>query len=97
MAWRIVKQPNGRLARFSDVVDNFTDVDMSEEEAIRLCHDEHGMSAAEANKKVKAGVDDLTPWTMTPGSGQDRWDDCLKTIRRVHGARAVTKLLKEMA
>lgn len=24
MAWRIVRQPNGKLARFSDIVDNFT-------------------------------------------------------------------------
>jgi hypothetical protein len=34
MAWRIVKQPNGLLARFSDVVDNFTAVDMTKQEAI---------------------------------------------------------------
>ncbi|RWI35542.1 hypothetical protein [Mesorhizobium sp.] len=75
------------------MVDNFTDFDMTEDEAIELCGD-HGMSAEEANKKVKAGIDDLTPWTMTPGSGQDRWDHCLETIRNVHGEKAVTKLLK---
>ena len=37
MAWRIVKQPNGLLARFDEVSDSFTDYDMSAEEAIDLC------------------------------------------------------------
>jgi hypothetical protein len=34
MAWRIVKQPNGLYARFSDIVDNFTHYNMDRNEAI---------------------------------------------------------------
>ncbi len=33
----IVKQPNGKYARFSAVVDMVTDYDMTEEEYINLC------------------------------------------------------------
>lgn len=33
----IVKQPNGKYARFSRVVDMVTDYDMTEEEYINLC------------------------------------------------------------
>lgn len=31
MAWRIVKQPNGLFASFSDIVDHFTYTDMTQE------------------------------------------------------------------
>lgn len=37
MGWRMVRQPNGKLARFSDVVDDFTDFDLTAEEAFVLC------------------------------------------------------------
>ena len=36
MAWRIVVQPNGKYAKFSDVVDNFTDYDMTKDEVFEL-------------------------------------------------------------
>ena len=34
MAWRLIRQPNGKLARFSEVVDDFTHTDMTEREAV---------------------------------------------------------------
>jgi hypothetical protein len=92
MAWRIVLQPNGKLARFSDVVDNFTDVEMTVEEAIIECQQELSLDAAK--KKVQVGVDDLIPMSVTKkGDGSVRWNDCLQTISLVHGNAEVREVL----
>lgn len=80
MAWRIVKQPNGLLARFSDVVDHFTDVDMTIDEAIDVCAEKMGRQ--DAALKVQRGIDD-------PG----RWADAIESIRVVHGDDAADRVL----
>ncbi len=95
MAWRIVKQPNGLLARFSDVVDNFTAVDMTVDEAIEECKSQ-GMGHEDAVAKVDRGVTDepVAGWVeRTADDGLDRWRDCLGTIRVVHGEDEVGKVL----
>lgn len=74
MAWRIVQQPDGKLARFSEVVDDFTDVDLTYEEALDECIRE-GMSVMDAIEKVKRGID----------AGNARYLECLETIRTIHG------------
>lgn len=95
MAWRIVKQPNGKLARFSDVVDNFTHVNLNEEQALEVCI-EKGLGIEDAKEKVLAGVEDWKPWSnMVKGSGHDRWDDCIESIKLVHGVKEVLKVKKE--
>jgi hypothetical protein len=87
MGWRIVKQPNGLLARFSDIVDDFTHYDLGEEEAIEICR-EH-MGRIEAVDKVRRGMEDeeCPPFINASGKndGLDRYRDCLKTIKNVHG------------
>lgn len=91
MAWRIVKQPNGLFARFSDVVDDFTHYDMTEAEALEVCVQECDCGPKTAAEKVENAKRDLEPWTMKPsgGDGLNRWRDCLVTIYAVHGpARA---------
>lgn len=79
MAWRMIKQPNGLLARFSEVVDNFTHVNLSVAEAIELC--EEDMSADDAAQKVQRGID-----------SDNRWTEAIGIIRRVHGDIEVFKL-----
>jgi hypothetical protein len=74
MAWRIVKQPNGLYARFSDVVDDFTDYDMSLSEAKTLCMMDFDMSDADASEKV---------WSADVN--KDRFDESIATISSVHG------------
>ena len=92
MAWRIVKQPNGLLARFSDIVDNFTNLNMTETEALECCREYCGIN--EAKRKVLAGVQDWKPWTNgVMGSGLDRWNKSLSTIKFVHGKEAVEHVL----
>ena len=91
MAWRIVKQPNGLLARFSDIVDDFTDLNMTEAEAFECCREYCGIKDAKC--KVLAGVQDWNPWTNSMGSGLDRWNKSLSTIKSVHGKEAVEHAL----
>lgn len=85
MAWKFVRQPNGKLARWSDVVDNFTHMGLSEDDAL-LCARDEGCTPEQASRKVLAAVEDHKPWCPgVKGSGTDRWDDCLSTIEMVHG------------
>jgi len=92
MAWRFVRQPSGKLARFSDVVDNFTHYNLTKKQAIKVAQ-ESNLSLDEATVKVQAGVDDIKPWTTTTkGGGLSRWNDSLETIERVHGKKELTKI-----
>jgi len=74
MAWRILKQPNGKLARFSDVVDDFTHFDMTEEEAIELCR--KSMGERDAKEKVSRAEE----------NGKHFLDE-IDTIKIVHGKK----------
>jgi hypothetical protein len=89
MAWRIVKQPNGLYARFSTVVDNFTDFGMTREEALE-CSVKWLTEAAriehEAAQKVERA--DLSP---------ERWEAELKTIREAHGQKTLDEFLAAVA
>ena len=83
MGWKIVKQPNGKFARFSDVVDNFTHLDMTEEEAFDVCLEKNwgGMMRHDAALKVKLG-------RLIPA----RFDASLRTIEAVHGLEEAERL-----
>ncbi len=96
MAWRIVRQPNGRFARWSDVVDTFTRFDMSEREAVEECRNYPGMGALEAAEKVERAKRDEDPYTgkARPGDGLARWRECLRVIETVHGAE-VRRVVEE--
>lgn len=79
MAWRIIAQPNGRFARFSEIVDDVTDYDMTRDEAVNLCMQEHHMSRQDAENKVQRGIQ----------AGRSRFDDAIRIIAERHGkARA---------
>lgn len=84
MGWRIVKQPNGLFARFSDVVDHFTNVNLTEDQVVESCL-EHGCSRQEAEYKLDRAARDLKPFSIAEGNGLDRWNHCLGIIERVHG------------
>ncbi|MFG6179612.1 hypothetical protein ACGTN6_20450 [Halomonas sp. THAF12] len=98
MAWRFVKQPNGLLAIFSDVVDDFTYVNMTAAQAFDHCKSKHGLSDADAHQKVRAGLDDWKPWAHTvKGSGHDRWDESLRIIQDAHGDLGLKKIMDDVA
>ena len=89
MAWRFVQQPNGKLARFSDIVDHFTDVDMTDSEAYIIGIFDYDCTPSSANKKIRAAREDWLPWTskINPvhGDGLARWRDSIETIALLHG------------
>ena len=84
MAWRMVRQPNGKLARFSDVVDDFTDYDLSDQEAFELCRDMAGVYVA----KIKICHADAEP---------QRFAESLETIRLIHGNSRAEQRASELS
>ncbi len=72
MGWRLVRQPNGKLARFSDVVDDFTHFDMSDLSAYAFCRDGAGVDAA--NSKLDAA-----------NANPTRFDECINIVADIHG------------
>jgi hypothetical protein len=86
MAWRIVKQPNDKLARFSDIVDDFTDFNMTKNEAVKMCCTVHNMSVRAAEEKVRRGIND-----------SKRWADEIETIAVVHGENVAKERTQQLS
>jgi hypothetical protein len=74
MAWRMVLQPNGLFARFSDVVDDFTHWNYNREQAVALCVEE-GLHISDAEAKVQRAQ-----------ASPQRYSEELETIEMIHGA-----------
>lgn len=86
MARRFVRQPNGKLGLFSDVVDAFTWLNLTEEEALEVCRDEMDLGPKGSVEKVRSGVEDHEPWKFNvKGDGLSRWREAIGLIERVHG------------
>ena len=82
MPWRIVQQPDGLFARFSTIVDMFTDYDMTYDEALEVCLEEMGRRYAPG--KIQSGID----------AGNERWLDELDTIKVVHGKKYYNMVIR---
>lgn len=86
MSSRFVVQPNGLLARFSTVVDDFTAMNITEGEAAQVIQEEYVERAKhDAEQAIARAKADTTG---------DRWKDCLCTIRSIHGAETVSERLR---
>lgn len=95
MAWRFVLQPNGKLARFSDVVDTFTHINLTEKEAFDLAFEDMGRTQAE--DKVRAGMEDHRPWMhKVKGDGKERWNDSIDRIKTIYGDGKLAELIAEI-
>ena len=79
MAARIIKQPNGLLARFSFIVDNITHYDMTVKQAVRVC-EESGCNLADATSMVRLGIEPIPP-----GISRFCWAKAVGTIRQRYG------------
>jgi len=95
MPRRVVRQPNGLLALFSTIVDDFVWCHMTEREVFSECHREMGV--LEALLKVRRGAQDLDPYTDEKGNGLSRWRECLSTIGAVHGQAIAREREVEMS
>lgn len=92
MAWRFVRQPNGLLAVFSEVVDTFTILGMTEADAEEYAREKMGRD--DAREKVGRGLDDAIDG-VRDGDGLTRWRDALHTILLIHGTAALAKFLAD--
>lgn len=95
MAWRFVQQPNGLLARFSEVCDDFTEYDMTDDEAVDLALDHMGRIDAQA--KVSRARLDLDPRTMKLGDGLERFRKAIETVRFQHGDAVANERFAELS
>jgi hypothetical protein len=97
MPWRLVIQPNGLFARFSTVVDDFTDYDMDEAEVLRQAFSEWDCgekTAREEMDRARREADLRTGDTRPPLS---RFRECLDDIREVHGAETAKERERELS
>lgn len=69
MPARIVKQPNGRYARFSTVVDNFTHYNMTREEALDAA-DGYGFKVSLADMHPGRFTEALDDIRIVHGQGE---------------------------
>lgn len=95
MAQFIVKQPSGKLALFSEVVDNFIAANMEQSQAVAYLRS-RGMALKDAEVKVQAGVDDLNIFTKEPMNGDYRWKYALDVILDIHGRDAMNAMVEDM-
>lgn len=82
MGVRAVVQPNGLFARFSEVVDHFTDINMTEQDATELFRNECG--SREASGKIDRAK-------KSPG----RYKECIRIIERVYGKEEAEQFERE--
>lgn len=100
MGWCLFKQPNGRLARFSTVVDDVTHYDMTEAEALDQCLD--WCSQEQAAKAVANAVHDLDHWFIGPTSmpisvTSRRYRRAMRTIRDIHGPKRANRRRRQLS
>lgn len=86
MPSRLVKQPNGLYARFSTVVDDFTDYGMTREEVAKMFLDDYR----------KQAEDHTTEALLYADSHADDWEDALYTIQEMHGKRTANRRIKRI-
>ena len=91
MGKAIVKQPDGRYAIFSSVVDNFIYLNCTESELIDLLAEEAAQDSKRNTKimlkRIKKGI---------PAGRHGGWDGYVNHVKSIHGPRAVSKLKREM-
>lgn len=98
MAWRFVKQPSGLYARYSEIVDNFTDVNLKREAAVALgvMLFEGDHSTLEDATRLEAAIHLAAAKVAEADRHPDRWAAALEEIARVHGSLCLVGVLDEI-
>lgn len=90
MSWQIIKQPNGKYALWSSVVDNFVMYDATEQDIIDEFVDRERervqRNVQEILDKIKAGEKAYYQFTMS-------FDEAIETIRERHGDKECEEIL----
>ena len=103
MPRRIVRQPNGLYAEFSTIVDTFTYINMTREEAVNHCLGAANswpmfsgtpMTREEAIAKVERGTKEQKYYNGPEECGEPlwRWNYDLDTVGHIHGDEEMSKL-----
>lgn len=94
MPSRVVRQPDGKFAIFSSVVDNFTYTDMTEDECLAETMVYFDMTEGKAREKMRGGIEDWPPWTHgTPSkTGIERFKDAMSSVALQHGREGIEEL-----
>ncbi|MCS4089071.1 hypothetical protein [Rhizobium sp. BK176] len=92
-----VKQPDGKFAVFSTVVDDFHGMGMSEEEALEHARDEMRIGPDDIDAVFGKARRDEPFWdTPDRGDGLNRWRQALVPLAIRHGLETVSERLREM-
>lgn len=81
---RFVRQPNGRIALYSELGRDFTLVDLTEETAKLYCRDQWGVTPLDAELWVYR-CDDGDTDGVWHADGLACWRQCLREIEAAHG------------
>lgn len=92
MPRRVIKQPNGKLAIFSSIVDHIIYYDCNPDEAMEVIMDVDKLHPDYAREKVKRGIDDLEYYGKKHGDGRWRWDNDMFHMLCVHGTDSESDL-----
>jgi hypothetical protein len=87
MGWRFVKQPNDLYARFSEIVDDFTDCNLTAEQAINVAVMDYNCGYRTAKEKIENADNELIGFGQVPGGKLARWKECCGIIASVHGKK----------
>lgn len=82
MGWHMTLQPNGRYARWSTVVDNFTDMNLTYAEGLKVC------------RECRAGVREAEEMMLRASDRPEQWKEDIETLELLHGRRKAKAVLK---
>jgi len=90
MGRHIIKQPNGKLAIWSTIVDNFIMTDVTKEEYIAF-------RIQEETERVEKDINDIVD-RLDTGQRQSytahNWEEALRQLEYIHGREELDKLLR---
>jgi hypothetical protein len=93
MANKLIKQPNGKYAIFSTIVDNFTAYDMTEEEyieySLEIINKEYQQKIINIRHEAMRKIAFLNNRSNT----LIEYNKCIETIKLLHGQQEVDKIL----
>jgi len=86
---RFLMQPNGKLAVFSEIVDNFTHANLDQEDALRVARADMDLGPESARHKVNRGL-------ARGLDAEGGWKECLETVRVIHGEKICAEVVQEI-
>jgi hypothetical protein len=92
-----VKQPDGKFALFSSIVDDFTEWGLSDDEAVEVASGSLGVTADLMDDVIGKAQRDEPFWASTDrGDGANRWRQALVPMAAQHGIERIEERMLEM-